>query len=287
MVVIRMIVSLIALASSIVFLFVFPQLLMHGEKPKDGRITGVEPILKDLFDGLKHLDLQMMIDYWKVPMVYEGLSYTMTLLVISLFVTSVVGVILAIVIHSLPAKWSTYINRVLNLFEGVPDLLIIFVLQVLVIALYKSTGIKFLKLYGIGQTPYFVPIFIISVLPGIFMTKFFVKVIGEELKKDYILVAKAKGLGMGRLLFTHVIRNTVPFYLLQVRFIIWMMLSQIVLVESLFSLHGFSDMVFYSLFKSEYSPLIFISILTYIGPLLVIEIIIRFAKGRNREVNSL
>jgi peptide/nickel transport system permease protein len=247
----------------------------------------VSVFLTGLIDQLKQFNWEYVIEFWSTPMVHEGFFYSMKLLIASMLVVSVLGVILATIVHSMPVWMSKLMRKFLNLFEAFPDLLIIILLQMIVIYLYKETGIKFLKLFGIAQTPYLVPIFVLSIIPCIFMTQFFLKVIDTEANKDYVIMARSIGAGKARIMLTRILPNIFPFYLMQLKVLLWMLLSQIILVERIFALHGFSDVIRFAFFESGSYQYIFLSISAIILPLLVLDLVIKIMQRRNRGLSGL
>ncbi|UYZ21546.1 hypothetical protein [Mesobacillus jeotgali] len=70
------------------------------------------------------------------------------------------------------------------------------------------------------------------------MTQIIVLKIFEELDKQYILLAKAKGLSYFYMLNVHVVRNISQDLKGHFKTIVWMMLSTLFMVEYIFNLNG-------------------------------------------------
>ena len=61
----------------------------------------------------------------------------------------------------------------------------------------------------------------------------------EEFERHYILLGQAKGLSKMQLLFNHLTRNIVPVVAIHFKTIIFMVLTNLVLVEHMFVLDGY------------------------------------------------
>lgn len=215
----------------------------------------------------------------------ESYQYTMTILLISLFFIIFLAMIVAIIIMLSPEKTKNRMKSGINFFEAIPDLLVIFLFQFFVITLYKTTGLKFLQLYGIfGHKPYFVPIMTVSFLPTFLFLQFLIKVINEEQIQQYVLYARAKGMGRLRTILVHIMRNIFPLLILQLRTIIWVLLSNIYLVEFLFNINGFTQQFLKIIFMGGDFATLVVCLLMLSIPLLVMEavgwLISKLIKGR-------
>ncbi|ULT59069.1 ABC transporter permease subunit [Neobacillus drentensis] len=204
--------------------------------------------------------------------IVESYRYTMTILLLSFIIVIILAVSMAIVVILSPPKVRNGLKNIVNFFEGVPDLLIIFLFMFFVITLYKTTGLKFLQLYGVfGNKPYFVPIMTVSFLPLFLMLQFLIKIITDEQTEPYVEYAKAKGIGQVRVLLIHILRNIFPLAIVQLRTIVWVLLSNIYLVEAILNINGFNQQLLkvVSLGGNITTLVIFLLMLTF--PMLVIE----------------
>ncbi|MFE8699519.1 ABC transporter permease subunit [Cytobacillus sp. FJAT-54145] len=222
--------------------------------------------------------------------VKERYSYTLTILGVSVIVVSLVGLIITFMIVSLPLKIREMVKPIINMTEAIPDLLIIFLFQIGVITLYKSTGIKFLKLYGIGENPYFIPIVTISFLPIFFLIQFMMKVYEDEENQHYVLLAKAKGLNRVAINLKYIFANTISFFVLNLRTIVWIILSNIILVEFIFNIKGFSEDLFRMIFFGFDPITTILYLFLFTAPILLIDflamIITRKQRIRKGELSA-
>jgi peptide/nickel transport system permease protein len=219
-------------------------------------------------------------EMWLKPDVMERYFYTMEVLLFSLGLITVQGLILAAFTLIGPYKFKKFFKSLLDMVEAIPDLLVIFLFQIVVIYIYKSTGIKLFQLYGFTGTPYFIPIVVISFLPSLFLAQFWANVFEEEEQKDYVVFAKAKGMGHNRVYLAHMLRNTLPLYMVQLRSVVWLVLSNIVLIEFMFKIKGFSNDLGDILFQPA-SQVLF-NFFLFAIPIILVELLIRYIAYKTR-----
>lgn len=127
-----------------------------------------------------------------------------------------------------------------SIFQTVPDVLLIIGLQVGFILLYKKTGILIFNVHSsFGEEAYALPIICLSVLPSVFLIKTLSLSYEDELDKRYVEMALAKGVTRGRILILHVLRNTLVSFFHNYKVLFWFMLSNLLMLEILFSMDGF------------------------------------------------
>jgi peptide/nickel transport system permease protein len=95
----------------------------------------------------------------------------------------------------------------------------------------------------------------------------------EEFNKPYIDTAKSKGIRRFRILWRHVLPNTLLSVLHQSRNILWLMLSNLLMVEFIFNIYGIT-----SLARINGSPAIFtISMILLFVPIFLVFTVMRIA----------
>ncbi|MGG1679580.1 ABC transporter permease subunit [Neobacillus sp. NRS-1170] len=271
------------MVSGILFVFALPSLVGIG----DTLTINFQPFWKYVeanFQKITQLGSHSFIRLYEQLNLAESYLYSMTIVFSSLLVVVFVGMAVAILVQMAPKKLGNLFKKVINFFEAVPDLLILFLFQFFVITLYKTTGLKFLQLYGnFGHKPYVIPIITVSFLPTLFLIQFFIKVLEEEELRDYVLYGKAKGLSQFRVLMVHMLRNIFPLYIIQLRTSIWIILSTIYLLEFMLNIPGFTKNFVISIGTGEILMLV-ICLLLFTVPLLLIEatgyLVSRFYKGK-------
>lgn len=156
------------------------------------------------------------------------------------------GVLLAGVISLLFAYFSVLffhkkihsINRLIEVFEAVPDLLFILLLQMLIIFIYKKTGILIVKVVTVQEKTILLPVISLAIPISFYITKVIIHYIDEELEKDYIIFAKSKGFSFFYILNLHVLRNISQGLFVTSRTIFWSMLSTLLIIDHLFNMNA-------------------------------------------------
>ncbi|NRD80812.1 ABC transporter permease subunit [Bacillus sp. BRMEA1] len=240
----RLVIRLVLIISGFLYTFNLPHLFgIENDKIKISFQVFGRLVMKELFAFVQLKDPNYLVPLKELPIV-ESYQYTMTILAASLLVVLFLAMLIAVFVMLSSGKVQTYLKYGINFIEGVPDLLVIFLFQIFVIALYKNTGLRIFQLYGIfGAKPYFIPVVTVSFLPVFLLAQFLIKVMAEEHNQLYVLYLKAKGISMIRILLVHIFRNIFPLLLLQMRTIIWLILANIYLIEYMFNLNGFTKVI--------------------------------------------
>ncbi|WP_066065014.1 ABC transporter permease subunit [Neobacillus soli] len=269
------------------FLFVFNVPFFWGIEKDSVKVNFIafwEHVKSD-FLVLINIKDERYLEFFKELDILVSYQYTMTILLVSLIMVMVLAMVFAVLIMLAPLKVRSRLKSMVNFFEGVPDLLVIFLFMFFVITLYKTTGLKFLQLYGLfGKKPYFVPIMTVSFLPLFLLLQFLIKTITDEQGQPYILYLKAKGIGRIRIILVHIMRNIFPLIILQLRTIVWVLLSNIYLAEFIFNINGFNQQFLKIIFMGEDFASLTVCLLMLTLPLLMIEtvgwLISKLIKGK-------
>ena len=84
----------------------------------------------------------------------------------------------------------------------------------------------------------------------------------EEMRMDYVLLAKSKGLGRKRILYRHCLRNVLPSYLSIMAISVPHVLGGTYIVESVFSFPGLGTLSYESARYQDYNLLMVLCILS-------------------------
>jgi peptide/nickel transport system permease protein len=178
------------------------------------------------------------------PEIWGIIGYTLTILFSSFFIAIILALMFALGIFTLPTRLKDKIRVFSFMFESIPDVLIAIGMQFFIIWFFKKTNILLFQIVSLyDQKTYFVPIFCLTVLPTLLILRILLLNMEEELKKQYIDTAKSKGIGRFRILWRHVLPNTLLSVFHQSRNILWFMLSNLLMVEYLFNIYGVTTLV--------------------------------------------
>ena len=185
--------------------------------------------------------------YRELPLfdyVFDDYVYSMTILLSSLLIAVVLGFILALSMFFLPRK--TILHRTLNSLEAIPDLVYIFALQLLVVWFFKQFGVLIFDFVYLGEERiYLAPIISLSILPTILFFKVILLLLEEEWNRDYVQLAKSKGMNKFHILIHHCVRNIKKNLIIQSKPVVWAAISSLLVVEYLYNFYGIVRLVLF------------------------------------------
>ncbi len=214
-----------------------PILLRDLAFDTEGYFNSVKDLIVKIFT---FSDLTYDGQHEMLPAVMDRFFYSMGTLGIAFFTASAFAFMLSNSIVLFFEKKKDYILSFIEIIRSVPDVLWMFLLQALVIWIFKTYGLKLAQTVSLGSDDqaFLLPLISLSLPIFLFITQIIVLKIFEELDKQYITLAKAKGLSYLYMLNVHVIRNITWDLLGHFKSIIWMMLSTLLMVEYIFNLDG-------------------------------------------------
>ncbi|MFE8700409.1 ABC transporter permease [Cytobacillus sp. FJAT-54145] len=274
--IIKFLLLVITAVFGFIFFMIFPRLFNLKEEDISIKWDQIIPTLKVIFIHLSELSYESFESFLLQGSLLEGYKYSLTIMSISTLIVISIGSIIAFAVIIMPLKLRNLAKNFLNFFEGIPDLLIIFTLQFTVIIVFKNYGIKLFQLYGFGEAqPLFFPTITTSILPSLFFAQFLINIMEEEKEKNYILLGQAKGLSKIYIYVNHLLRNIFPFIIIHFKTIFYMILSNLVLIEYMFGLGGYTHELFVALTHPRSTVLTIIySLFLLIIPVLVLELLI-------------
>ena len=184
-------------------------------------------------------------DFFKGPYLYS-----MTILIISLFVSLLISFTFALLTTQAKGKVKRTTLKLAKLLESFPDFSYIFLIQILVVQIYLATDFLILDFYSIGDNlVYIAPILCLSVLPTLLFFKLFILLYEEEAGQPYVELARSKGLSQFEIFIRHCTPNVLKSAFYQSKSIVWLTLSSLLIIEYLFGING---ILYYLLF--DFSP---------------------------------
>jgi peptide/nickel transport system permease protein len=262
--------------AGLLFFMAFPRLFNF--RPSESEHLGMQ--LSGFIKAIEATAVQFfkpeswgVLESWYQETVIDRYTYSLELIYFSLLFTIFIGSVIAYLFMNLPYKQRIRVKNVLNFFEGIPDLLVIFMMQLFLFMLYREFNIRLVTMYGLaGKEPIIFPMIINSLLPSLFFAQYLIKVMEEEFEKHYILLGQAKGLSKLQLLFSHLTRNIVPVVSIHFKTIIFMVLTTLVLVEHMFVLDGYIKELNKLLQIQNSSPVhIFFYVGVFMLPVILVE----------------
>jgi peptide/nickel transport system permease protein len=268
--------SLLGIASLLSFTALFNFDRRNGEHLAlsiDGFLHQFQLIFSQLLD----FSFNSILDYAKSPNVLDGFMNSYRILGISLATIILLGSIIGFLVILSPIKLRKRFHQFLDYFEGLPDLLFIFIINMLNIYLLKEFNFKIFPMYGFGSSqPVAFPVIVTSFLPAVLYGLYLIKCMEEEEQAHYVLLGYSKGLSRAYLYFVYILRNILPVLSLKFRVILYMLLSNLILVEHMYHYETtLTNQILNQVFRGEHVlPLIYgIGIL--ILPVILLEFLIK------------
>ncbi|KIL37041.1 hypothetical protein SD71_05140 [Cohnella kolymensis] len=121
---------------------------------------------------------------------------------------AVCSALLLSLLASLSRQAGRFMDGIHTMLLGLPDFVLVTGLTITAIFTYKSIGVRLFNVAAFGDTvPFYLPLFTISLIPGVLIYGTLRLAIQRELEQDYVVTAKAKGLSGREVLLNHVLRN--------------------------------------------------------------------------------
>ncbi|MED0991557.1 ABC transporter permease subunit [Bacillus nitratireducens] len=196
--------------------------------------------LKEIFVNLMDIsDFKYVGDKLLFPQLFVHYKETIVIFLAAFFISLFVAFCIVYVIMSSSPRIQHRIKSFLIFLESIPDILLILGSQILVIWFFKQTGFLPFQIAAIGgESIRGLPIFCLSIPTTILFVKMLVLRFENELEKDYVLFAKAKGLDRFHILNRHILRNVLLSTLFFAKTNVFFMLSNLYIIEWIFNTGG-------------------------------------------------
>lgn len=242
----------------------------------------IEPFyerLETVFSQLKEFTLKSFLDFSGNPQVINAFSNSYKVLGISVVTIIAFGSLIAFLVVLSPLRLRSMLHRFLDYFEGLPDLLFIFAINMLNIYLLNEFNFKIFRMYGFGSArPVAFPVIVISFLPAVLFGLYLLKNMEEEEEEHYIQFGMAKGLTKIYLYSIYMIRNILPVFTIKFRMIIYMLLSNLILVEHMYHYETtLTNLIMFEMFRGEHVLTLIYSIVIFISPAIILEYLIKLS----------
>lgn len=207
------------------------------------------------------------------PLFFQLFGYSFLLLFLAFLVAAAISTLLSYLFMFLPKKLFKLFVKIMDLFDSLPDVLIIVFIQLFIIWFFKKTHILLFDIYTLGEEKvYLLPIICLAIMPIAFLTKNFLFQLREEEEKPYVEYSFSKGFSKAYTIWVHLFRNVWLHFYFHIKPIFLLMLSNLLIIEILFNINGFMNVL---LDVSQRNPSAF-----FIGMLMIyIPFFIVFSMG--------
>ncbi|WP_176466517.1 ABC transporter permease subunit [Terribacillus saccharophilus] len=170
------------------------------------------------------------------PFIFDAFRSSFTIFSLSLLLSLSIALLLACVQQFLPPHLRQLMQTAASFLHTIPDLVYIVSAQLLVVAVYQLTQIRFFRFTGAGEAEAVgLPILVLSIIPTLFLYHTLVNLMEMEWQKPYIELAKSKGISRFAILQKHLLRNVLVQLSYHLKFIIATLLGNLFIVEVLFN----------------------------------------------------
>ncbi|MFC4409026.1 ABC transporter permease subunit [Chungangia koreensis] len=178
-------------------------------------------------------------EYSIFPSFWNYYNYSLIIFITALLISVLIGILLTYITVLLPERIRNVITKMASLFESLPDLFIIMVIQFVVIFYYKQTNILLFPVAGTGTNrAYVLPIIALALIPTFMIFKVILYLTNDEMEKQYVTLAKSKGFNRTIIFFRHILRNMIPSIFTHSKSVVLYLLSSLVIFELIFNIYG-------------------------------------------------
>jgi peptide/nickel transport system permease protein len=177
------------------------------------------------------------------PIILQKYLYSMEILVLGVLTATTIAFLFTYLTLLLFRKRMDIIKKLMELGESIPDLIFILLLQMLVIFIYKKTGVRVAQVVSLNQKVLLLPIISLAFPNSFYIAKVMILYIEEEFNKDYVTLVKSKGFSFSYIFNIHVLRNIAERMFITSKTMIWTMLSTLVIAEKLFNMNALINLM--------------------------------------------
>ena len=173
------------------------------------------------------------------PYILETYLYTLTIMIVAFLVAIFLATFLTNLTFYFSKRTQSTILKGLHVIETLPDLFVVFSIQLIVIWFYKHTNLlPTIPFSTMQEKTYFLPVVTLAILPTIYLYKITLLNYHTEIEKDYTIFALAKGMKPFYVLYKHVLLNVLLSIFYNAKSIYFFMLSNMIVLEYLFNIYG-------------------------------------------------
>ncbi|WP_421378306.1 ABC transporter permease subunit [Bacillus salacetis] len=202
-------------------------------------------VFRDLVNPTDLVYVNSNVERDLFPIIFLAFYSSARIVFLALLI-AIAASLLLLVLYYTVGRWFRGLIRVFAfLLSSLPDIFVIASMQIFVIWFFKKSGILLMDVASVGEKQVILfPAAVLSILPAFFFLGLLVSFIKEEQNLPYVELARGKGLGKFNLLFTHMIRNILISLTYHSKQIVWMMLSNLLILEYLFNVFGVTSFLF-------------------------------------------
>lgn len=173
------------------------------------------------------------------PQILHHYKETMLLFFISFLCSILISIIITSLYFNINNKMKKKVRSLVFLLNGIPDIILIIISQLIVIHIFKITGIEMANVASsYDDRAIFLPIIILCIPTSLMYIKFFIFRCEEQSNNYYVIFSKSKGLNDTYIFFIHILRNIFFSAFQFIKSNIWFVFSNLYIIEYFFAIPG-------------------------------------------------
>lgn len=160
------------------------------------------------------------------------------------------GILIGIYLAYSRAEW---LKRVMDFTGVLPDFAIILILQFIIVFIAQKSGVVVFRVASLSsdEQAIVLPLIAMAIVPANYMIRTVAAQMKLTLSEDYILYAKARGMGKTYTMFFHALPNVLPFIKADLHKLLGMLMGNLFVVEYFFNLRGVTRLLFSNAFADD------------------------------------
>jgi peptide/nickel transport system permease protein len=201
-----------------------------------------------LISVINFTDIRVLVSEFKNQNLMAALAepylYSMKILFCVLILSVLIGICISVLVALLPVKIQKVVKNIAFFLESVPDVILIFSIQLMIIWIFKKSAILLVNPIGYMENIYTLPVVVTSILPAIMLFQMTLFGFDEEKKKPYVKFARSKGITRYKVLTSHVFRNVCLVVFANIQLLLWLIISNLLITEYIFNMKGLFSFMF-------------------------------------------
>lgn len=182
---------------------------------------------------------------------YNSIKLLIGVLVISLIIGIAKGMV-----DSYRSNKSNKLKSIGTLFTlSLPDVFVVVFIQILIVYLHKNNIFSLFFKYEVIRK-FFIPLFCLSIIPTVYISRITFTIIQEEVQKEHIKAAKAKGSSKLSIFFNDILIVIIIKIINTLSYILTIIISNLIIVEFLFYYPGIAYGLLKAYRESDYNSFI-------------------------------
>lgn len=179
------------------------------------------------------------------PFIFKPFTLSITVFISAWALAVGSSFLLALGLQYVSHRGKKAIDAGLAFLQSIPDVIFILAAQMLVIWLSQTFHFTLLSFTGAGDsTAIVLPVLILAIVPTIYLVHALMESIENETAELYVEFARSKGHSKGPLLWRHILRNTLLSVAYRSKYVVSMLVSNLLIVEYLFENAGMTQFLF-------------------------------------------